>query len=118
MYHSIQKIYQSGLTVLVGLDPPFMLYFPRVLWRSLLRLCRLAPPCREGCQETFKELFFSRNSILVWSWQGHKRYRTRQRRRMAEISSDPRTPAKMQRIGGWGRQLDEWVKRVARLTKQ
>ena len=49
-----------------GLDPPLILYFPRLFYRTIMRLLRLAPPCSPGCEEMAAEAFFSRNSILWW----------------------------------------------------
>ena len=49
-----------------GLDPPLVLYFPRLVLRTFLRLFRLAPPCSSGCEERASEVFFSRASIIWW----------------------------------------------------
>ena len=49
-----------------GLDPPLVLYFPRLVLRTFLRLFRLAPPCSTGCEERASEVFFSRASIIWW----------------------------------------------------
>ncbi len=43
---------------LQGLDPPFVLYFPRVFVRTILRLIGLGTPCSPGCNESFREVFF------------------------------------------------------------
>ncbi|KAI0708931.1 hypothetical protein C8T65DRAFT_649420 [Cerioporus squamosus] len=51
---------------MTGLDPPLALYFPRLCWRTLLRLLAIAPPRSTGCEESPREVFFSTNSILLW----------------------------------------------------
>ena len=57
---------QSGLHLLPGLDPPLILYFPRLVYRTIQRLLRLAPPCSPGCEETASQVFFSRESMIWW----------------------------------------------------
>ncbi len=52
--------------LLPGLDPPLILYFPRLVCRTFLRLFRLAPPCSLGCEETASQVFFSRESMIWW----------------------------------------------------
>ncbi len=59
------------LPPLPGLDPPLILYFPRLLYRTFLRLFRLAPPCSSGCEERASEVFFSRESIIWWYVAAH-----------------------------------------------
>lgn len=36
------------------------------MYRTFLRLFRLAPPCSVGCEERATEVFFSRESIVWW----------------------------------------------------
>ncbi|KAK0451423.1 AAA domain-containing protein [Desarmillaria tabescens] len=68
----IGKLVQNNATDIIWLDPPFLLYFPRVLVRTFLRLFGLGTPCSPGCRESFREVFFSRNSILCWCWWEHR----------------------------------------------
>ena len=49
-----------------GLDPPLVLYFPRLCWRTLLRLFRVEEQCSAGCEESARKAFFSRESIILW----------------------------------------------------
>lgn len=103
-----------------GLDPPFVLYFPRVFVRTILRLIGLGTPCSPGCNESFREVFFSRNSILCWCWCDHRERRTHGRNRMKEIGlgvgSDIEN-RRMRRLGGWGKELGEWIKRVETMVR-
>ena len=50
----------------LGLDPPLVLYFPRLCWRTLLRLFRVEEQCSAGCEESARKAFFSRESIILW----------------------------------------------------
>ncbi len=51
---------------MTGLDPPLLLYFPRLCWRTFLRLLGFVPPCTTGCEESLWDIFFSRESIIWW----------------------------------------------------
>ncbi|THH08545.1 hypothetical protein EW145_g2648 [Phellinidium pouzarii] len=61
----------DGATDIIWLDTPFLLYFPRILRRTFLRLLRLEPTCAPGCEERAREVFFSRQSILWWAMSNH-----------------------------------------------
>ncbi|RPD78404.1 hypothetical protein L226DRAFT_531749 [Lentinus tigrinus ALCF2SS1-7] len=56
----------DSATDIIWLDPPLVLYFPRLCWRTLLRLFGAAPQCSAGCEESVREVFLSRDSILWW----------------------------------------------------
>ncbi|KAJ7894799.1 hypothetical protein B0H13DRAFT_2035661 [Mycena leptocephala] len=73
--------------VICELDPPLILYLPRIIVRSVLRMLRLREPCNPGCYERFS----------------------------TQIGVDTGSTAdgkKMRRIGGWGRELRAWLKDV------
>ena len=113
----IPPIYLMSPTLnfsLLGLDPPLVLYFPRVCLRTLLRLLRVVPPCSPGCEESFREVFFSSDSILWWClsqhWRARKREMERFRREGIHVGG------KMRRISGWGRELSEWKLAVEATT--
>ncbi|EPQ56859.1 hypothetical protein GLOTRDRAFT_38533 [Gloeophyllum trabeum ATCC 11539] len=97
-------------TDIVWLDPPLLLYFPRLCVRTVFRLLSLRPPCSPGCEERVREAFFSTNSILWWClsqhWTVRKRERTKLREDAVEIGG------KRRRIGGWGRELLLWKRSV------
>ncbi|PBK66037.1 hypothetical protein ARMSODRAFT_960487 [Armillaria solidipes] len=116
----IGKLVQNTATDIIWLDPPFLLYFPRMLVRTFLRLIGLGTPCSPGCKESFREVFFSRNSILCWCWSGHRGHRKRGRNRMEEIGLGVGTDIenqRMRRLGGWGKELGEWIKRVENMVR-
>lgn len=117
------KIHCSSLSP-VGLDPPLLLYFPRITIRTLLRLFNVGDPCSPGCDETIQNVFFSKDSILWWCLSNHWANRRKNIARMAEIGLVEGTDVerrRMRRIGGWGSELREWISEVERLvhgTKQ
>ncbi|KAI5123501.1 hypothetical protein M0805_006661 [Coniferiporia weirii] len=100
----------DSATDIIWLDTPFLLYFPRLLVRTLQRLLRRRPQCAPGCDESAREAFFSRNSILLWALSNHAPAR---RKGCARLRDDP---VRVRRIGGWGGELAAWKADVARLV--
>ncbi|KAJ3515683.1 hypothetical protein NLJ89_g1602 [Agrocybe chaxingu] len=102
-------------TDVIWLDPPLLLYFPRIILRTFLRLLRLEEPCSPECPERVNEVFFSKESILWWCISNHWIVRERNRVRMAEIGLGEGTDVehrRMRRIGGWGTDLKNWLRDV------
>lgn len=97
-----------------GLDPPLLLYFPRICVRTLSRLLRLTPPCSPGCPERWSKVFLSRESILWWCLSQHWVARKRERERF-EVDGI-HVGGKVRRIGGWGGELAEWKMAVSRMV--
>jgi len=97
---------------LTGLDPPLILYFPRIFLRTMLRLLRLTPPCSPGCNERFVEVFFQKESILWWCLSNHWANRAHNSARFEQIGVGLGTDTmhrKMRRFGGWGGALKRWL---------
>jgi hypothetical protein len=104
-----------ALTGLLGLDPPFILYFPRICYRTFARLMGYGQPCSSGCDESWEDLFtLGEKSILRWSWTHHGPYRQRQQ---AEMTSEG-FQGKMRRLGGWGGELEEWIKDIQEMIRK
>ncbi|KAI0358708.1 hypothetical protein OH77DRAFT_1208164 [Trametes cingulata] len=103
-------IVSDEATDIIWLDPPLLLYFPRLCWRTFLRLLRLRPPCSPGCEEMAREVFFSSNSIIWWCLSNHSTVRKRQ----AELYrvDGVHVGGKRRRIGGWGGELAAWKRDV------
>ncbi len=93
-----------------GLDPPLVLYFPRVILRTFRRMLKLDPPCSPGCEETIRGVFFSRESILWWCLTNHRFARKRERERLR--TQGIHVGGTYRRIGGWGGELEAWKKSV------
>jgi hypothetical protein len=97
-----------------GLDPPLLLYFPRIFYRTVLRLLSLCPPCSPGCPESIRETF-SKQGILWWCLTNHWRTRRIGQARMAEIGLDVGVNVegrKMRRFHGLGGELKRWLNDV------
>jgi hypothetical protein len=114
------------LTAPLGLDPPLMLYLPRLCLRTFKRLFRLTPPCSDGCDERFSEVFFSRDSIVYYCFTHHGPVRDRERARWehdvaaGETVSASASGARVGRrrhLGGWGSEYRAFMKEVERLVR-
>ena len=56
---------QALLFSVAGLNPPLILYFPRLVMRTFLRLLCLRPPCAPSRKEQFREVFFSKKKYYL-----------------------------------------------------
>ncbi|KAF9476790.1 hypothetical protein BDN70DRAFT_881982 [Pholiota conissans] len=109
----------EATTDIIWLDPPLYVYFPRIAWRTLLRLLRLGPSCSPGCDERFTEVFFSKDSILWWCLSQHWIVRRRNEERMKLIglnSGSDVSNRRMRRFGGWGSDVKAWLNDVAAMV--
>ena len=95
-----------------GLDPPLALYFPRLVWRTFMRLFRLGQPCSPGCDESWQRTFFSRESIIWWCITNHSVVQSRLTKAMAQDDPKAGGPGKFIRLGGWGGAQDTWMREV------
>lgn len=106
-------------TDVIWLDPPLLLYFPRLVIRTFLRLFRLRPPCAPGCKERFGEVFFSKDSIIWWCISNHWTSRRRNQDMMQQIGIGIGSEVerrRMRRIGGWGSELKRWLSDVQKMV--
>ncbi|EJD50597.1 hypothetical protein AURDEDRAFT_112201 [Auricularia subglabra TFB-10046 SS5] len=102
-------------TDIIWLDPPFVLYFPRVFWRTIKRLFGWGEPCAPGCDETWRLVFWNRESILLWVITQHRRVRVRN---SAALAADPaERGGKWRRLGGWGFEAKRWFQHLQELVK-
>ncbi|KAJ7719445.1 hypothetical protein DFH07DRAFT_784649 [Mycena maculata] len=115
----IGTIVGDRATDVIWLDPPFALYFPRIIIRTFLRLFGLAEPCSPGCPEGFR-VFFSGENMIWRCLTHHGTVRHREGARMAQIGLGVGVNVdeqRMRRIGGWGRQLHGWLNNVRRMAQ-
>ncbi|KAI0764718.1 AAA domain-containing protein [Fomes fomentarius] len=90
-------------TDVIWLDPPLALYFPRLCWRTVLRMLKLAPPCSPGCEEAVQQVFLSRESMVWCCLSRHGPVRRREAEKYC--SEGVHVGEKRRRVGGWGTQL-------------
>jgi hypothetical protein len=106
-------ISSSPVTVLSGLDPPFVLYFPRVCLRTFARLIGYGKPCSPGCDESWRDVFtLGEKSVLWWSWTHHEICRRRQQADMINVE----LRGKIRRLGGWGGELEDWIRDIQEMV--
>ncbi|TFK63464.1 hypothetical protein BDN72DRAFT_847586 [Pluteus cervinus] len=100
---------RAAATDIVWLDPPFVLYFYRLLVRTSLRLLGFVPGCSPGCTETIRSLF-AEESIISWCYNNHQPLRDREHQNLLRSGVD--IGGNMRRIGGWGSDLTNWLEAV------
>ena len=106
-------VYALTCILTPGLDPPFALYFSRIVLRTFGRLLGWEEPCADGCQETIREVFFSKESILLYCITQHRKIQKRWQDRQGTVLGE-----KMRRIGGWGGELAQWTADVEKMARE
>ncbi|KAH7103316.1 hypothetical protein BKA62DRAFT_57402 [Auriculariales sp. MPI-PUGE-AT-0066] len=96
-------------TDVIWLDPPFLLYYPRLLLRTFTRILRFHPAgsLPDGCYETIRNVFFDSESVLWWGFLGHWKRRGQYEPFLRTESVE--LGGKWRRIGGWGSELRRWL---------
>ncbi|KAJ3878651.1 AAA domain-containing protein [Lentinula edodes] len=112
---------QEHATDIIWLDPPLLLYFPRLVLRTVLRLVGLESSCSPGCPESVRDAFFSKSGILWWCLHQHRVVIERHSALMKiwglEIGSKAPEEQKMRRLGGWGSEVKDWLQSVREMPK-
>ncbi|KAF8645929.1 hypothetical protein AX16_007473 [Volvariella volvacea WC 439] len=122
-------------TDVIWLDPPFVLSFWRVFLRTVKRLFGYGKPCSPGCEEDFRLVFFSKDSIFLDCIQQVSVMKAWSNALMKRIGitaiNDEDSEAdqnvvdqvqgisgtrRMRRIGGWGGELSKWMKSVQEMV--
>ncbi|KAA1475093.1 hypothetical protein DENSPDRAFT_841819 [Dentipellis sp. KUC8613] len=109
------NVVDAVATDIIWLDPPLLLYFPRLCIRTFRRLLGLSPPCSAGCPERASETF-SKDSIIWWCLTNHWRVRRWANERIAAdgILQGGRT----RRLGGWTGEVDAWLLDVRDMVRR
>ena len=70
--------------------------------------------CSPGCDESWRRVFtLGDKSILWWCWTHHDAC---QRRLHADLLNED-LRAKTHRLGGWGGELEDWIKDVQEMIR-
>lgn len=103
-------------TDIVWLDPPFLLYFPRLVVRTLQRLIGLKDGCAPACGETLADVLLSKEkSILYWAITNHSTVGRRESENLQRWGVH--LGGNMRRIGGWGTELRAWKQAVVAMVR-
>ena len=62
----------------------------RLFWRTLRRVASREELWGTGNRETWRNAFFSRQSILLWAWNTHRRNRQRFARECQSLGEEKR----------------------------
>ncbi|KAF9224169.1 hypothetical protein BS17DRAFT_753230 [Gyrodon lividus] len=111
----LQKLVTERATDIVWLDPPFLLYFPRLLKRTLERMIGREDGCAPGCAEDPASVFLSRESMIYCTATRHRPVRRREGENMKTLGTE--VGGIMRRIGGWGGELKAWKSAVADMVR-
>lgn len=99
----------------IWLDPPFLLYFPRLVVRTFLRLFGRVDGCAPGCNESLANVFLPKTSIIWWTITHHRVVRCREGDNLKKWGIH--IGGNMRRIGGWGSELNTWKHAVSEMVK-
>ncbi|KAI6116774.1 hypothetical protein EDD16DRAFT_1708191 [Pisolithus croceorrhizus] len=112
----IGDVVMERRTDVIWLDPPFLLYFPRLVMRTLQGLIGVKNNCPPGCRETLAGVFLSKErSILYWTITHHSPVRRRESENLQRW--DVHAGGNMRRIGGWGTELRAWKQAVVAMVR-
>ncbi|KAH7106666.1 hypothetical protein BKA62DRAFT_687804 [Auriculariales sp. MPI-PUGE-AT-0066] len=117
-YSKLGDLTFKAATDVIWLDPPRLLYWPRVFLRSILRIIGYHRNTQDvvpvGCDETFQSVFLERDSVLLWAITHHGIVR---KRLTPMLAADPvEKGGKWRRLGGWGSEVQVWFERVEELA--
>ncbi|KZS88932.1 hypothetical protein SISNIDRAFT_459364 [Sistotremastrum niveocremeum HHB9708] len=106
----LEGLVEQQATDIIWLDPPFLLILGRLLKRSILRVVGVDPPCSPGCHESFSHVFFSRESVI---WLALTQRERKDRIFSKMLEKDDR----VQRFGGWRKDLGDWLQRLTLVSR-
>lgn len=107
---------QSTQSTPQGLDPPFVLLFPRLILRTFLQTIGVVPPCSPGCNDNLVDLiFWEGKSVVLWCWTHHTPFQKAHSSAMQVAGDDQ--GGKWIRISGWVGSVNAWLKDVESFAK-
>lgn len=92
-YSTLRSYLKAKAGQIIWLDYPFWIVFWRLLKRTLRRIFT-KEPCCNGNYETWRLQFFSKQSIFLWLWQTHWKYK----KIYGDFLKNPATGPKMIRL--------------------
>ncbi|KAF5353021.1 hypothetical protein D9757_012732 [Collybiopsis confluens] len=115
----VGTIIHECATDVIWLDPPFLLYFPRLFMRTVMRIAGLIPQCSDGCEENVQAAFFSTDGIIWWCITNHRPCSKQNSAMMKTwgIGIGSGAQQKMRRLGGWGSELRTWLDSVREMAR-
>ncbi|KAK6358847.1 hypothetical protein TWF696_000027 [Orbilia brochopaga] len=102
----------------IWLDPPLLLYLPRLIYRTLLRVLRLAPQCAPGCDESLAMVLQPNDTSIIWWCIFHHGPSRANGRQLLLQDGGIERGGKVRRLGGWGSEYREWMTQLTRMVHQ
>ncbi|KAK6499585.1 hypothetical protein TWF481_009949 [Arthrobotrys musiformis] len=99
----------------IWLDPPLLLYLPRLIFRTFLRLVGLEPNCAPGCQERWSAVFSLNDKSIIWWCIAHHGYCREYGEKMLAKYGSVDDGGKVRRITGLGGELNKWIGDVEKI---
>ncbi|EPS35702.1 hypothetical protein H072_10860 [Dactylellina haptotyla CBS 200.50] len=102
----------------IWLDPPILLYLPRLIFRTFLRLISINPQCAPGCNETLLSVLKFNDESIIWWCITHHGHCREYGERLIKEDGGVGNGGKVRRIGGWGSELWRWTAEVERMAAE
>ncbi|KAK6334258.1 hypothetical protein TWF730_003472 [Orbilia blumenaviensis] len=100
----------------IWLDPPLLLYLPRLILRTFYRLIGTEPNCAPGCEENWRDVLSPNDKSIIWWCVTHHGYCREWGESVIVEQGRVEDGGIVRRIGGWGGELRWWVGEVERLA--
>jgi adenylate kinase family enzyme len=104
-YDSVRDLVWPAADTLIWLDLPLGLVMTRLVRRTIKRAASKEDLWGSGNRESFRNAFFSRQSILLWALKTHRRNRLRYSTEFADLPREKRAVRLRSR-----RQIESFVK--------
>ncbi|KAF3159499.1 hypothetical protein TWF751_000755 [Orbilia oligospora] len=102
----------------IWLDPPLILYLPRLIFRTFLRLFGLTPNCAPGCEESWSGVFSLNDKSIIWWCVTHHGYCRELGEKFIAEEGAVEDGGKIRRITGFGGDLKRWIGEVEGMVRK
>ena len=89
-YGQVRDLVWRPADTLIWLDLPLRVVMWRLFWRTLRRVSSKEELWGTGNHETWRNAFFSQQSILLWAWKTHRRNRQKFARECESMAQEKR----------------------------
>ncbi|KAK6518857.1 hypothetical protein TWF281_003548 [Arthrobotrys megalospora] len=112
------EVVKHERTDCIWLDPPLILYLPRIIFRTFRRLVGLEPNCAPGCYESLRDVLRLSDKSIIWWCVTHHDYCRKFGEKLVAEQGAVEDGGKVRRIGGWGGELKRWIADVERMAER
>lgn len=104
---AVRELLANKANIIIWLDYPFHVILYRILKRTFRRIV-FKKKCCNGNTETFKQTFFSKNSILLWVFKTYKKRKVNYAKLFNELSSSNKKLLRFKKA----KEADEFLKNL------